>query len=335
MADNSSDPTTDQTQPSSFATGLVRLCVLCGLLGSLATLLSFAARHHWSLDLLVNMRSQLALGLAIVTLPLLAFRKWRHVLVFTICLLVNLVEVVPFYLAPAARPLSASSPARKGQTLTVLSGNVLSSNPDKQGYIKYLRQQNADLILLLEVDLDWARAARELSDEYPHQLVRPRGDNFGLALFSRYELVDARVDPLTSGLPTIIANVQLDDHQVTFIGSHPLPPIGTERFESRNTQIKALSTKVRESERPVILCGDLNTTPWSPSFKELLATSELCDARVGFGLQPTWPAKPWPFAIPIDHILISPEITATSFSVGPLLGSDHRAVKAELNIPYP
>jgi endonuclease/exonuclease/phosphatase (EEP) superfamily protein YafD len=211
----------------------------------------------------------------------------------------------------------------------------LSSNPDKQGYIKYLRQQNADLILLLEVDLDWARAARELSDEYPHQLVRPRGDNFGLALFSRYELVDARVDPLTSGLPTIIANVQLDDHQVTFIGSHPLPPIGTERFESRNTQIKALSTKVRESERPVILCGDLNTTPWSPSFKELLATSELCDARVGFGLQPTWPAKPWPFAIPIDHILISPEITATSFSVGPLLGSDHRAVKAELNIPYP
>jgi endonuclease/exonuclease/phosphatase (EEP) superfamily protein YafD len=33
--------------------------------------------------------------------------------------------------------------------------------------------------------------------------------------------------------------------------------------------------------------------------------------------------------IPIDHALATPEFTATAFTVGPDLGSDHRPIVAE------
>ncbi len=330
---NTSHPSSS-TKSTTRGNALVRLCVLLGLLASIVTLFSFGASYHWSLDLLVNMRSQLALGLAIVVVPLAVFQKWRHVLVFTICCAINLADVVPLYLPAESSPPSGPSPADGSSSdLTVLSANVLSSNANKQGYIDYLRNQQADLVLLLELDVEWARIARELADEYPYQLVRPRGDNFGLALLSRYELVDARLDPLSSGLPTIIADVQVGEPKITVIGTHPLPPIGTARFKSRNTQLLAVAEKVRDAEYPVILCGDLNVTPWSPAFKNLLDHSGLRDARKGFGLQSTWPAKPWPIAIPIDHVLVSPSISVTSFSAGPLIGSDHRPVRAELKLP--
>jgi endonuclease/exonuclease/phosphatase (EEP) superfamily protein YafD len=329
MAESLNNRSADEPPASYISNVVVRLCVLCGLLASLATLLSFGARYHWVLDLFVNMRSQLALGLTLATVPLLFYRNWRHVLVFTICLLVNLADVVPLYLSPTVDPATGQM-----RELTVLSGNVLSSNGNKRGYLDYLRKQKADLVLLLEVDPAWAEAASQLSDEYPYQIVSPRRDNFGLALFSRYELVDARVD-LTLGLPTIVADVKIDGSRITFIGTHPLPPVGAERFEIRNTQLSALATRIQKLEHPVVLCGDLNTTPWSPAFKELLARGGLRDARVGFGLQSTWPAIPWPIAIPIDHILVSPQLTVTKFSAGPLIGSDHRPVQAKILIPTP
>jgi endonuclease/exonuclease/phosphatase (EEP) superfamily protein YafD len=50
----------------------------------------------------------------------------------------------------------------------------------------------------------------------------------------------------------------------------------------------------------------------------------------GFGLQPTWPAgQPW-FAIPIDHLLHSDQLTTVERSTGPANGSDHRPIEVTL-----
>lgn len=79
--------------------------------------------------------------------------------------------------------------------------------------------------------------------------------------------------------------------------------------------------------------GDFNMTPWSPKFRQLVADSHLRDTVRGFGLQPTWPAGAPQFWIPIDHVLVSPDILVVDRRVGPDLGSDHYPVIVDIQLP--
>jgi len=54
--------------------------------------------------------------------------------------------------------------------------------------------------------------------------------------------------------------------------------------------------------------------------------SGLKDGRSGFGIHPTWPAQFSLMGIPIDHLLISPELSVHHFTTGPHVGSDHLPV---------
>ena len=47
--------------------------------------------------------------------------------------------------------------------------------------------------LLAEVNERWLAAFESISEEYPYRVVRPRNDNFGIALLSRFEIQDAHV----------------------------------------------------------------------------------------------------------------------------------------------
>jgi hypothetical protein len=62
--------------------------------------------------------------------------------------------------------------------------------------------------------------------------------------------------------------------------------------------------------RAYILLGDLNVTPWSPHFRQLLQQTGL-------------PAQVPPLRIPLDHCLVSPAFQVIERRVGPRLGSDH------------
>ena len=75
---------------------------------------------------------------------------------------------------------------------------------------------------------------------------------------------------------------------------------------------------------PTLLCADLNSTPWSPYFTDLLSGTGLLNGRQGFGVLATWNAL-WPrmAAIPIDHCLVSPNVAVRGLRYGPRVGSDH------------
>jgi len=102
---------------------------------------------------------------------------------------------------------------------------------------------------------------------------------------------------------------------------------------SRNHQLNEIANYIREgSEGYTILAGDLNVTPYSYYFRDLLRGSGLIDSGLGYGWQPTWSIRmPW-FAIPIDHILVSPDIQVTNRAIGPSLGSDHHPVVVSFDI---
>jgi endonuclease/exonuclease/phosphatase (EEP) superfamily protein YafD len=77
-----------------------------------------------------------------------------------------------------------------------------------------------------------------------------------------------------------------------------------------------------------VLAGDFNTTPWAPGYRALLSTGLDDDGRT----RTSWPAF-LPFAlIPIDHVLVSPQLQVISKRRGPRLGSDHYPIVVELRL---
>ncbi len=78
--------------------------------------------------------------------------------------------------------------------------------------------------------------------------------------------------------------------------------------------------------------GDLNITPWSPFFTDLLRDGQLHDGRRGFGILPTWEKLAGMVRIPIDHVLHSEGVAITDLRVLPGNGSDHRPIVFEARI---
>jgi endonuclease/exonuclease/phosphatase (EEP) superfamily protein YafD len=80
----------------------------------------------------------------------------------------------------------------------------------------------------------------------------------------------------------------------------------------------------------VILFGDLNVTPWSPYFADLLKHGGLKDTSQGRGLFGSWPSWLPGLRIPLDHCLTSPAILVADKRLGPKVGSDHLPMMIDL-----
>jgi endonuclease/exonuclease/phosphatase (EEP) superfamily protein YafD len=188
--------------------------------------------------------------------------------------------------------------------------------------------------VLLEVDDAWARVIRELDEIFPHRLVHPRTDNFGIAILSRHSLEDARTVEFGGvDVPSIVARVIRDAGSLTVVATHPVPPLGAANARDRDAALRALADYVAGAPSPCIVAGDFNATPWCAAFRDLVTRSGLRDTALGRGVQPTWNALSWVPRIPIDHVLAPPGTVVLRRAVGPGVGSDHFPVEAEIVLP--
>jgi endonuclease/exonuclease/phosphatase (EEP) superfamily protein YafD len=117
---------------------------------------------------------------------------------------------------------------------------------------------------------------------------------------------------------------------LTIVATHPASPKKAWEFADRKRQLAEVGKLARNTAGPVVVVGDLNTTSWSPYFQDLLATSGLLDSRRGFGVEASWPrASLALMRIPIDHCLVSPEVSVLDRWIGEDVGSDHRPIVVE------
>lgn len=305
---------------------LADLCAAMAVAGASISLLGFLGRFHWFLDLFSHFRVQYGLVLLIFALFLFIARRFRTAL---FCLLIaglNLGQVLPLYRSSSPEGTFEGAPYR----FMLLNVNTHSGNPE--AVMRLLQKEQPDILLLEEISDKWVESLQGLGAIYPHQHLEPQEDNFGIGLYSRHPLKEAKTiyigrDPL----PSIQATVTLPNGEVHFLGTHPLPPVGRRMSESRNIQLDWLPDHVRR-DGPFILAGDLNTTPWNFYFRKLRRESGLHDSARGFGVQPTWPQSGWLLRIPLDHCLHSRHITIQDRRIGPDVGSDHFAVIIDFHI---
>ena len=294
------------------------LLLLATFIGIFATLAGFFGRKAWILDLFSHFRLQYFLALGICSLLFLPGAHYLAALVSGSTALVNLALILPDSLPS---PRVQSSPAH----YRVMFCNVLQENRQHDKVVKFIEQEDPDMIVLVEVDQEWIEGLKRLSSGYPYcYTAAVQDDHFGLAFFSRIPFDQAEICHFgKADVPTIVVRLFLEGHNLTVIGTHPYPPKRRGWSQRRDKQLMAIVEFAAKQIGEVMVMGDLNLSPWSPFFKQLLHAGNLRDSRRGYGLQVTWPADLPIFLTPIDHILVTPGIVVDRREVGPYIGSDH------------
>ena len=295
----------------------------------LVTAASFVGRLHWLCDLTTHFRAQYFAAALFLTFGCAALRSYRWAAAAITLALINLAYLVPFYTSPD----DGAPPPAEAARLKIVSLNVYAGSSAYVDVIAYLREAKADFIVLTEFTPDWLAGIQPLAEEYPERHFEARTDAFGIALLSKRPLRDVRIEALESDTPYVRATCDVDGRPVTLLGVHPPPPMGSVPSRRRNQALTALAGHVHEVNGATIVVGDFNATSWSPHFSDLLTETRLRDSRLGRGLQPSWSlTHPAPLHIPIDHILVSPEVYIFERRTGPKVGSDHRPVELEFSL---
>lgn len=275
--------------------------------GLLISLLGFVSQPWW-LELFGHARaSYLVFGLCL--LPLV--RERVAALLWICALVVNLACVAPLYFGGSRGSANAK----------LVLCNALAANQTPERVRDFLLSEQADVVVLLEVTPALVDRLAPVLQQYPGQMLRPRLDNFGMALLSRKPLQREQLLE-DEGMPFMLADTEVAGHPLHLIGAHPVPPLGAKWARLRNEQVVRLGAHLRECPRPFALLGDLNNTPWSPSLAPLRGPA--VTARAGFGVQSTWPTVfPAFLRIAIDQCFVSPEVRVVDCHAGPGVGSDH------------
>lgn len=283
-----------------------------------ATVFAFGGGQWWVLDLFTHFRVQYFLGLTVVSLVLLIRRRFKTALGFVLFAVINLGTIAPLYLG-GTFPSTGGLTSHRAMLMNV---NSQAGDPVKVG--EAIKTMDPDVLVLEEVSERWLSELRPVLQSFPHSEVVPRDDNFGIALYIKWPLVQSDIRYLGEAeVPSIMAALETPEGRLTLIATHPVPPVGAAYSRLRNGQFERLAELVKQTSPPVLVLGDLNATPWCPHFQRLLVRSGLRDSSQGRGILPTWPTYVPPLQIPLDHCLHTEGIGIVRKVRGPNVGSDH------------
>lgn len=206
-------------------------------------------------------------------------------------------------------------------------GNVYQYNRQADEYLKGIYSMNPDVVMLVETDMWWAEKLEVLKEKYPHHILAPSDNTYGMMLFSKLELQDERVNFLVEAdIPSVHTMIKLTSGDlISFHGLHPTPPVPQEnpRSTERDKEILLIGKEAKKSKYPVIVAGDLNDVAWSYTTELFSKISGLLDPRKGRGFFNTFHAKYLFLRFPLDHVFCSNDFTLVEIKRMPNCGSDH------------
>lgn len=300
------------------------------LLPSLASLLGFLGEGHWLLDLCAHFRWQYVLVIALGLGAALLLRKRGLAGVLACCWLANAFSLASAN-GPAPAALGAQVTGAAGGEVKLLVANIHLDTADLRPLLALVERESPDVIGIVELTPHAAAALAVLAQRYPTSRIDPREDPFGIGLWSR--LPSSHLD-LVAMPPLGFPALQLrwpDPGPGSLWLVHPFPPIGAEASAWRDAQLDYAAGLIA-GDANAILAGDLNTTPWSASYRRLRERAALSDSAAGRWPWPTWnPGGPGAvLAVPIDHVLHGAAWHSVELRVGPDIGSDHRPLLVRL-----
>jgi endonuclease/exonuclease/phosphatase (EEP) superfamily protein YafD len=227
---------------------------------------------------------------------------------------------------------------RAGTALRVLTANLYLGGADPDALIDLVRQRGTDLLALQEFTPPIGRklAAGGLDDLLPYRVIDAQPGGHGSALYSRYPLTGTGSRTSAGGYRSVTATLEVPGAAPVLVESaHPAAPFAAHQMAYWMAGQAALD-RATPAGSLRLLAGDFNSTLDHVALRSLIASGYRDAASVvGRGAVPTWrydrvPRLP---GVALDHVLADRRIGVRGVTVCPVLGSDHRALHAELVLP--
>jgi len=306
------------------------------LLCILTTTLSVLNYRKWWCKVWDISRVNIA-GLALVSLLLCFFiediynsKTIALMAINSVCLIYHLYIIRFFF---AFYPKEIPDTSNGSSLISLVTINVRKKNKKYNNLVSLVKEQQPDLLLLTEVDHEWIENILPRLDEFPYRILQPQENTYGMALFSKYELMDSEIKFLVEqDIPCISTNIQFQGGKIQFIGLHPKPPAPWNKVVNKDLEILKVASMSNYNAYPSIVSGDLNDVGWSTITKQFKSISGLLDPRIGRGLYNTYNALYPVFRVPIDHVFVSEHFKIYSIKKLKKIGSDHFPVLLKVNI---
>ncbi len=301
-----------------------------------ATALALIDTDAWWIRVFDFPRLQIAVALAVALLALaVAGRRGVPTLLVFAAGLAALAwqswKILPY--TPAwDRQMIAATACPDGSGVRLLMANVLQTNRAADRLLRLVEEARPDLVLVTEIDDWWAEALGPLRAPFPHTILEPRSNTYGIGLYSRLPLPDGEIRHLLEEeIPSIRTGVVLPDGTVfTLWGVHPAPPRPGDDTDERDAELLIVAKEVADTTAPAVVAGDLNDVAWSSTTTLFQRMSGLLDPRIGRGLYATFNANSPLMKWPLDHLFASDDWTLGEFRRLPDIGSDHFPMLVEL-----
>lgn len=216
--------------------------------------------------------------------------------------------------------------------ISLLTINVLQINRNVERLTKVIIDADPDVVFMVEVDEWWTTRLNEnLHGKFPHKVSLPLSNGYGLALFSRLELIDPEIRfVVDDAIPSIRTSVKLQSGaSLALYGVHPRPPAPQQPSAERDTELLQVGEEIKARAIPSIVLGDLNDVAWSATTARFVAAGTLVDPRRGRGFFNTYPSR-WPgLRYPLDYVFTTKHFRVRRMKVLEDVGSDHLPLIAE------
>lgn len=258
--------------------------------------------------------------------------EWVFVFLLVGVVLVQAVFVLPFTFLYKVEALASVRPNRQNKFSFMIS-NVRMSNTSYGAFLKVVRQNNPDLLLINEPNHVWAREIAELDEVYPFQVKCPLENTYGMILYSRLKITEHQINFLVKDdIPSFYCVLELPSGlRFDLFTVHPEPPRFLQNTDKREAELLIAGRLAKESPYPSIVAGDLNDVAWSHTTRLFKRVSQMLDPRIGRGLFNTYNALIPFFRYPLDHIFYHPDFRLVRMTRLAKFGSDHYPILITLN----
>ncbi len=220
--------------------------------------------------------------------------------------------------------------------LRVVVSNIEEENEQYDRWMSTVRAESPDVMIVLEIDNNWVDAVNSLIEEYPHHVIHPQENWYGMMLLSKFPILKHKIHFLVQNdIPSIDAVIELHDKQsIRVVGVHPRPPepIRDNDAAARGAELTLWGRELAEETLPVIIGGDLNDVAWSETTRLFMRLSGLLDPRRGRGFFNTFNANHVWMRFPLDHIFHSTHFTVREVRRLDFVGSDHFPILIDLQL---
>ena len=301
--------------------------------------LSQLARWHWFFSLLSQFTLQYCAG-ALIFLPFLMLLN-HNASLSIIMVIISLTAYIQTRL-PMTDPWRFSPPeiTEDQQTIKVAQYNKYYPNKPYDTLPQWVQDEDIGLLVMQEVlHKDIAPLEKSLLPLLPHTLPKDTKRPNAIMIFSRYEIENLDIRQVcqqhceTNGVRFEITPP--GGQSITIYSIHTEAPVGIKRYKAHQEELSSMAQWIAQDDKEnTLFIGDINTTAYSPAFKDMIKTSGLHYQHHGIMPQTTWPSFAlFPFLkIQIDHILFSHSLKNNVIKKSKPHRSDHHSLIATFTV---